>query len=494
MDGPITQRPNPWSFHGPLVLAAGLAALLLVVRMMSPGIPEPGDGAAHYLHARYFWQHAEAALSQWGKPLFSLLASPFALMGPWGTTLFNAICATATCAVIMAIIRKPGQRAWAWAVPIFLFMVPVYVQVLVAGMTEVLFGLCCTWIILLLRRHRHAAAMAATSLLPFVRPEYVAFAPCALLVVMLRRDFRALPWLLAGPVLYSVASGLLLGQPWALATDRTYLGKTLYGRGDPWLFVDNLDSRFGVVMVRILMAAVAAMAVLIWRDKERRKEHLRMALLTLVPAVAIFALHSFAWYRGGLGSMGLLRVVATTVPLLVLFAIHAFAALWRLWIPVKQWSNLLLGVFCLFTANTGYHELVRREPLPVPVGDVEPVQRRAAETILQQRKAGERLAAWDPLIFLLTGTDPWDADEAVHPLDQAVLDRPLMRPGDWIVWDAHFAANEGRMGLDALADNPRFHSVAAISPDTPTTTLGGGPYSIHLFQRKEDRSRPEAPG
>ena len=49
-----------------------------------PGHPDAGDGVNHYQHARYAWQHAEVALSQWGKPVFSLLASPFSMLGLTG--------------------------------------------------------------------------------------------------------------------------------------------------------------------------------------------------------------------------------------------------------------------------------------------------------------------------------------------------------------------------------------------------------------------------
>ena len=75
-------------------IALGVAAVWM--RHRSTGILESGDGIQHYQIARYAWQHHELFLHSWGKPLFTLLSSPFAQLGIWGMTIFNALCFVAT--------------------------------------------------------------------------------------------------------------------------------------------------------------------------------------------------------------------------------------------------------------------------------------------------------------------------------------------------------------------------------------------------------------
>ena len=468
------------------MLALGIAGTLLVVRVLSPGIPDAGDGVNHYQHARYFWQHAEVALSQWGKPVFSLLASPFSMLGLWGMAAFNALVATATC---WAIMRALGRRlqAWWWLVPVVLLTSPQYVHTVLAGLTEPLFGLCAVLVVWALMERWHTVAMVLVSVSPFVRPEYAAFAPFAVGLVVWRRDFKALPWLLTGVFIYSSLAGILLGKPLMFFDEHTYAGKDTYGPGDLFHFFHRFDKTFGLPMKQTLIASVLLLPLLLWRDVEGRVRHLELTALTLLPAVGMFALHSYAYWKGGLGSLGLLRVLATTVPLLVLFMVHVLGSLWTLLVPSRQWNRVLLFLLVLLYANAGYHELLHRLRLPMPDDEVQRIQREASDLVNERRAPGERVITMDPLVALYTGVDPW-APEEYLPIDghwRLVEHSEGARAGDWIVWDAHFAANQSGVSADTLMNDPRFRPVAVLEPPTPLTTLGGRVYEMRVFQRSE---------
>lgn len=477
--------------NGPLMLAVGLGAALLIARQFSPGIPDGGDGVMHYQHAHFFWKHAHVALSQWGKPVFSLLASAFATLGLQGLVLFDVVCAIITCHVIMLILDGTRERLWWWAVPVLLFFTPVYVGTVIAGLTEPLFGLFSVTIVWLLGGGRCRMAMALVSLLPLVRPEYAAFAPFAVGAVLWDKEPKALLWLVCGPVLYVLLSMVLLGSPFMFFSDHTYLGKDLYGRGDPWMFVENVDSMYGGVLKRVFVFSLLALGWLLWKDRTRREAHVRMALLTLAPAVGIFALHGYAWYKGGMGSMGLLRVMSTTVPLLVLFIAYVCSQAWRVSMPDRRWSTWVFAVMLLFVSNNAFHELERRVELPVQEGEVQQLQRQVSAYLDEHRREDERLIALDPTIMMLSGLDPWDSSRTLPIAGyQRLLHPDGARVGDWVVWDAHFAANEGELPLEMLQADHDFNPVAVFRPTTDLTTLGGGPYSIHLFQRIDGQRDP----
>ncbi|MBX2973631.1 MAG: hypothetical protein KF797_11040 [Flavobacteriales bacterium] len=475
--------PQGLERSGPVLLTVALVIVLLVVRYVSAGIPDAGDGVMHYQYARFFWKHAYVALAQWGKPVFSLLASPFAWLGLWGMALFAGLCAFASSLVIMDVLKGDGYRTWRWAVPVFLLMTPIYVHTVVAGLTEPLFGLFTVLIVHAMLRERNALAMLLVSLLPFVRPEYVAFAPFPVAVVVWRKDLKALPWLVSGVVLYSLCSAVLLGQPFAFFTDHTYMGRDLYGNGDPLLFVDNIDSMFGVPIKRLLGLAVLLFIALLWADPAARRRHLLIGFLALLPAVAIFGLHCYAWWRGGLGSMGLLRVIATVVPLLILFVTHVLAGAWVRWMPVGRWRPWAFTAILLFLANVGYHELRRRQQLPVPQEETQRLKRDAADHVIARHKPGERLVHADPLIGLLCGVDPWDNSGALYMASVRVQSgEEALRPGDRVVWDAQFAAGEGDVALEELLADERLVEEAVFRPVEPITSMGGRPYAIHVFR------------
>lgn len=55
------------------------------VASLSPGVEGGMDSYNHYLISRFSWIHPkELLLDQWGKPLYNILASPFAQFGMMG--------------------------------------------------------------------------------------------------------------------------------------------------------------------------------------------------------------------------------------------------------------------------------------------------------------------------------------------------------------------------------------------------------------------------
>ena len=119
-----------------MILALLLGAVALAIRLWSPGIPEASDGIMHYQFARFAPQHPSLLLDLWAKPVFTIVAVPFAQMGAWGMALLNTLLFVLTCVPLMrmAEVRLIGS---AWAVPVALLPAPVYLEMVVGGMTEV---------------------------------------------------------------------------------------------------------------------------------------------------------------------------------------------------------------------------------------------------------------------------------------------------------------------------------------------------------------------
>ena len=468
---------------GPVVLVFALAGSALLVRVLSDGVPDAGDGVGHYQLARFAWKHPHVLFDNWGKPLFTLLGSPFAQWGMWGLALFNALVAAFTARLIIDHIAGIS-RAWRWAVPIFLFASVQYAHTVMAGLTEPLFGLLAIAAVLCALRDRWPLALGIASFLPFARPEYVALLPILVITGAWQRQWRALPWVFLGTVFYMLFAVMLTGDPLLVFRGDTYLGKDLYGAGDAPYFIQRMSDVIGAPMIVVTIVALIACAVLIVRDRAQRKLHLRVVWLALIPALGILAAHSYAWWKGGYGSAGLERVLATGVPLLVLFAVHVLASAWRSLRPARLTDLAFAGALAVF-ASFAFPQMVDSLRLPYRSDRLQTTRREAAMAIGEVRMPGERLYYLTPYLGVLCGVDPMDSTEAVMLYGpRSVDDAYGIRSGDLVAWDAHHARMEGYLPADSLLLSDRFRLLQTFMPPEETMVLGGVPYEILLFRRE----------
>ena len=475
---PLVSSLERW---GPALLAVVLALCFVVLRVLSPGVLELADGDYHYQFARWAWAHPELLLDHWAKPLFTLLASPFARLGLWGITLFNALLALLAALLSISVVRRQATGA-GWLVPILLFLAPAWLYVLLAGMTEALFAVLCIVVVWALVSERYTLAAIIASFMPFARPEYVAFLPAVAAWLAWRRQWRSLPWMLFGFALYSLVGWPVFHDPlWFIHND-PYPGNEIYGSGAFSHFWDERDEILGEPLRKLFMVACALMIVLFIRERDRREQHLRIVVLAAGPAFAMWLAHSYVWWKGGHGSMGLIRVLATSIPLLVLFTAHVLAACWRR-VPAFRWRWVLGLAAILVLCNWGINDVRSRMKLPVQASGMQRLVERAADRVKAIRAPGQRLIYLFPHIGVHAGVDPWDTADAriIYFLDWDRGDWGL-RDGDLLAWDAQLCPKDGGMPLEHLLNERNFILENVFVPDEQVEVFGQ-PFEIWLFRR-----------
>lgn len=75
----------------PIVLLISTIALI-GVQWLSTGVDGETDSITHYQIARYAFKYPSFFLNHWGKPLFTILASPLSQFGYSGAIAFNLLC------------------------------------------------------------------------------------------------------------------------------------------------------------------------------------------------------------------------------------------------------------------------------------------------------------------------------------------------------------------------------------------------------------------
>ncbi|MBK8340364.1 MAG: hypothetical protein IPK99_10425 [Flavobacteriales bacterium] len=460
-----------------MALSLSLGALAVAIRLWSSGIPEASDGVMHYQFARYAPQHPSLLLDLWAKPVFTFVALPFAQLGAWGLALLNAILFVLTCVPLMrmAEARLAGS---AWAVPVALLPAPVYLEMVVGGMTEVLFGALSAWTLWFLWNDRYKAAALVASLMPLARPEWVGFLPFVALWMMWNGAWRQLPWLATTVLVVGALGAWARRDPLWLLHDHPYLSDvTYYGSGSFLHYVVEAPRIVGLPLLIVFLAATLLLAAGIWRSKLQDRGLLFVVVLGLFPIFAVLFIHSWIWWKGSHGSFGLVRVLATIVPLVVLSTVYGLALLLRRnrvtghWI----WAALLLGYGAWATTD-----LLARVHIPVPVAMSEQTVDEGVAFIRSLEPADRRIAHARPYVTFALDRDPFDTlrTPAMWTLDRTREDLGL-DAGDLIFWDSQMSTTQGGIPLGRLLKSPEFTLVGAWSGREPD------PYfEVFVFERR----------
>ncbi len=463
-----------------IALAAVIALALVLARLFSPGLEDTADSVQHYMIARYAWFHPRLFLDQWGKPLFTLLASPFTVLGYPGMTLFNALLGV--LATILAM--RPLRRAGTWTLmlfPVLVLLAPYYAHLIMNGMTEVLFGVMALMCVILLAADRPTAAAITASLTPLCRPEYVVFVPMIAAWLLMRRRWRSLPWLVLGVGVYTVFGWLATGDLLCWIHGDPYgNGNSAYGKSDPIRFIMSVPSVFGWALVVLFIMALIFWPFVYKRDDRERAMHELLLVTAALPVLLIVAVHAYLAASGTHGSAGLVRVVGTVVPLAALFTLFTLGrvAAWNKgvtkWSPVFVMAIILCALLDLFAFG----------PLVQPASSDQQALQAACDIAKQHSRPGDRVFSSHPYTAFRLGLDGFDPKEYRMLWGfNGMLENSPSKTRDIIVWESQMGPIESSVPLERLLDDTAFTVLGLYEPGTGHSVLNGQQYEFWTFQR-----------
>lgn len=467
------------------ILAIGVALLLIGFRISAGAIIERGDGVAHYMIARWSWRYPQLLLDHWGKPLFTLLASPFAQLGHFGPALFNVIVAFVTMALGLVILRRNGSSG-ALLYPLFIVSAPQYVLMVIGGMTEPLFGLLTVAVLWCFTKEQYTLGSIIASFTPFSRPEFIVYLPFVFLWLVIIKRWRAVPWLGFGSLVYSAAGWFLIDDwLWFLNNDPYTNGPSIYGSGDPWIFTRRLDDITGrPLMVLSFLAIVIAPLISLKETVQRLSPYIVLALL---PAIFILAIHMLLWALGIKGSAGILRVASTMVPMLALFTCSLLNTLiLRLnnWLPLS--NRFMAPAFVLVALWSGI-DMFNRRIFPIPVNEDEKALRRIGAQIMQELRPDAKLFTTHPFMGLMCDADTYNPERYEMAYgDNALLS---MRRNDILFWDTELGPNESGIAFERLWNDTSLTLIAYDEPDRGHKVIRHVYYELFAFKHSPSTRR-----
>jgi hypothetical protein len=424
----------------------------------------------HYLFARYAPSYPLLYLDHWAKPVFTILASPFAQYGLHGVCIFNVCCSFAAGFFIMMALRSLGPIVseagfWASITSPQLFMANF------TGLTEPTFALIIALGIFLVSIKKMQSAAFIWSLLPLSRTEGFFLLPIFGLLFISDRNYKACIMLGAGTVLFSIAGGLAKGDFLWLIAQNPYKGEAMYGNGEWNHFLNKSEYIWGVPGTVLLAAGL--ILPIIFKSKMKAIPHLPL-WFTHSLVIVFFLLHTILWWKGLFGSLGLIRVMAAMAPL---FALTMVRPLQLLTPYLKSTAGHLLFISC-FIVLVAFTPLKQYDP-PIKPDQNLSLMQECAEW-LDEKYEGDlpKLVFSYPLFSWVLDVDHFDVNRHIEisGLDK-IRPANTLKKGDLVIWDSFFGPGTYRK-YEQFSEDSLFKEIKRFhQPDSSGL-------SIVIFERQ----------
>jgi hypothetical protein len=434
----------------------------LFIAFTCDGTADNGDSVQHYLISKYAWQHPVLFLDHWGKPLFTLLSSPFSQFGMEGIKVFNLIVFTST----LYLTGKIAQRLQLspWIAQLALWACPYIFPQVFGGLTEHLFALWLMAAVFAYQKERFILAAFLISWMPFIRSEGLMMMGILGGFLFLEKQWKSLPFLLSGTLIYSIAGAFHYGDLLWVWTKTPYLlGADNYGSGKPFHFFEQLFYITGIV---VMIAAVLGLIRLLVSPRKIKENKVLWLCLSLF--MVFIVAHSIFWTYGLFHSYGMSRVLMGVLPCFALLA--AFGVNWTQAFKNKSLriitkGTLVLGVlilpFVIAKYKVVYPKSFSANYVQILFNDfIESKQNQA------NFKNADYILTDSPHVRMKLNIDPWDTlrHENMYKIPRAALKEDPI-----IVWDKYFSVLEAGVSFDRLEKEgfiPRKKLIDAWHQDT----------------------------
>ena len=471
------------------ILLGIFAIIILLIAFLSPGIGGEGDSFTHYFIARHAASDPKWLLDLWGRPLFTLLATPFAQFGYSGMKIFSILMAliTAWLGYLMADKMK-FQHPWL-AIP-FIILTPLYFNQIFSPLTELAMAMFLMAGIYTYISKKYILSAILFSLLPFIRLEAFVILPVVAIAFLVDRKYPHILLLLTGYLIFSCIGYFLFKDfLWIYHKNPYQSGATeIYGKGSLLHFIRHTDKIQGYLMASLFLLGLIGWGLQIIKKKGELylgENHLGVYIITAGSFLIYYAAHSYSWWSGKGNSLGLIRVIAAVLPAASIIS-HAGYTLLINYLKKFKIPPAITAVLVLIL-------LVRTTlvyPYPIRPYAEEKVIAEAAEWIKENGLANKKLYYYHNLFALFLNKDPMNDDEGKMMIHFTSIKPDQIPVGALLAWDAHFGPNEGGTPLENILTDSSFKLLKAFEPETPFKVLGGHDFKVYLFEKTSQTQFP----
>ncbi|WP_347838847.1 hypothetical protein [uncultured Draconibacterium sp.] len=439
------------------------------------------DSISHYHIAKYAFKYPHLFLDLWGKPVYTTLLSFFALGGFKLAQIFNLIVAVFSLYVVYIIARQYFPKS-AFSITVLAAFAPIYFVLTTSCLTEVLFGLVLIISVYLFLAKKYLFSAIVLSFIPFVRSEGIVFLPVFAAALVLSRSYRSVLFLLTGTLFYSLVGFLAFGDVlWIINRFPYPTGESVYGNGSLFHFIKKSDTIFGIPMLTLILIGLVVETTDVLKKFSLTSPKTIRYILVVGSWLTYFAAHSYVWWQGRGGSLGLIRVIGGVLPLAALSAAAGLE-----FILDKTKGKRAILVIAGFVMASQLLLFLFKSDLPVKAPETDKLIEKSAR-FLEENQLNGKIYYFNPMIVFHLDLDPYDKTKSNWGIGDKLKPSNSMDYGDIIVWDAHFGPNEGRTSLATLKNDASLQLVKTLLPVQKITVLGGHDYGVYIFQKVKNR-------
>lgn len=410
------------------------------------GTADSGDSITHYLFAKYAPFHPKLYFDHWAKPVFVLLASPFAQFGFIGVKMFNVLVSLFTVFFTIKIAEKLKLKNAVLAGFILIFA-PLNFALTYSGLTDPLFALFLSIGIFAAISNKNWLSVIIISFLPFVRSEGLIFLGVFGFYFLIKKEYKLIPFLLFGHVIYSIAGYIVYHDILWVFTKIPYAHlSSLYGSGKLNHFAIQLLYVLGLPIYILFWVGLIAIA---WKSI-RKKISAEIFIFIFLGFIAFFTAHTLFWYFGIFNSMGLKRVMIGIIPIISIIVLIGFNFLTPEIFNTgnslkKVLQALIIIVIFVFPLTQNPASLNWKRDLNLKQDQL--IAQEVTNFIRQENISAKRFFYSHPYLAVTLEIDPFDTDKRVELTQNSLA---LLQKGDIIIWDSWFSVVQNDIPKEIL--------------------------------------------
>lgn len=462
------------------ILLLSLLIVIVILVFLSDGMYGGADNIAHFRISKYAFTYPHLFLDHWGKPLFTLLSSSFSQFGFNGLRFFNVLTGILAAYLSFRVAQELKIKN-SFIVVFFVVFSPLFFRLFFSGLTEILFSFVLILAIFFFVRKKFLFSTLVISFLPFVRTEGVIFFALWLVLLGFNKKWKIIPLLFSGTLIYSLIGWSYYGDILWVFHEMPYTGAgNIYGHGELLHFVNSADHIIGIPLIILFLFGLVSYVRSFIKNEFKSVKQVNEVFLVFGGLAIYFIAHSFVWWKGIGGSLGLVRVMACIIPLVAIIAARGAHLLTDI-MPNKRIFQFLLPVLLVLIVTLTTLFGVK---IPVKAGRQEIVLGEAAEWVKRSEYFFSKIYYYDLYFLHRLGVDPYDQERCFEKLPDNEFPGKDVPAGSIVQWDAHYGPNEGKMPLERLLENDQFRLLKVFKPAEPFEVLGGNEYAVYLFEKK----------
>ena len=413
------------------------------------GTGDGGDSIHHYLFAKFAPLHPKLFFNHWAKPVYVLLACPFAQLGFVGVKIFNSIISLFTVFFTFKIAQKLKINN-AIVGAIILIFSPLYFVLTFSGLTEPLFALFVSVGLYAILVNKYIISCLLISFLPFIRSEGLIIISVFGLYFLLKKEWKLIPLLLFGHVVYSFAGYFVFNDLFWVFNKIPYAHlSSTYGSGELSHFIVQL---IYVIGVPIYILFWIGFIIIIWKSIKNRIG-IEIKTIIFLGFSSFFIAHSLFWYLGIFNSMGLNRVILGISPLISIISLIGFnfitdEVFQNKRIPKLIFQGVLIVYILIFPFTSNPAAINWKRDLNLSKDQQSALQ--IADFINQKKDSNQCFFYAHPYLSEVLKIDHFD-DKKRLELTLNFINHT--KSGDIVIWENWFAVVEHGVTKESLDNN-----------------------------------------